>query len=240
MKEYLNVANSAAMWLSVVPLILLVGVQAVVFSKRAMSSAHLVDLDKNDAKKAFQLGATAALGPSLSVFVVMLGLMAVIGGPLAWQRLAIIGGASTELAAASAAAEGMGSTLTSETYGLMEFANATWVMALNGSAWLLVTALFTHKLDGVTKKVAGGDSKKMGILSVAALCGAIGYLFTKELTKAMKPTTVAYAVAGICGFCGMLLLQKISTKYPKMRGYNTGIAMIIGMIGAVVFNRLMG
>lgn len=240
MKEYLSVANSPVMWLSVVPLIILVAVQAVVFSKKAMSSAELADLSKDEAKQAFKLGATAAIGPAMSVFVVMLGLMAVIGGPLAWQRLSIIGAASTEMAAANAAAEAMNSSLTSESYGMMEFANATWVMALNGSAWLVVTGLFTHKLDGATKKLAGGDPRKLGVLSVAAMCGAIGYMYTKELIKILNPTTCAYAVAGICGCAGMLLLQKLTVNHPKIRGYNTGIVMIIGMIGAVVFKNIAG
>ena len=238
MKEYLSVANSPLLWLSVVPLIILVAVQAGIFSKKAIDSGHLADLSRKEAKQAFKLGATAAIGPAMSVFVVMLGLMGVIGGPLAWQRLSFIGAASTELAAASAAAEGMGTTLTSENYGIMEFANATWVMALNGSAWLLVTALFTNKMAGLTKKIAGGDSRKLGGLSVAALCGAIGYMFTKELTKALKPATAAYAIAAVSGFAGMLLLQKLTKNHPKIRAYNTGFAMIIGMIGAVVFKAI--
>ena len=239
MKEYLTIANSPLLWASVIPLILLVAVQAGIFSKKALDSAHLADLSRQDAVRAFKLGATNAIGPAMSVFVVMLGLMGVIGAPLAWQRLSIIGAASTELAAANAAAEGMGTTLTSDTYGIMEFANAAWVMAMNGSAWLLVTALFTHKMAGATNKISGGDPKKLGVLSVAALCGAIGYMFAKELTKALKPATQAYAVAAVCGFLGMLLLQKLTVKHPKIRAYNTGIAMFIGMIGAVVFKAIV-
>ena len=81
----------------------------------------------------------------------------------------------------------MGSSLTSETYGLKEFANATWVMGLNGSAWLLVTALLTHKMDKITKIVAGSTPKKMAAFSTGAMCGAIGYLHSKELIKIVTP-----------------------------------------------------
>lgn len=160
MVNYLEVANSPLLWFSAVPITISVIIQAIIFSKRAISSAELVNLSKEDARKAFKVGAFSAIGPAMGVFVVMLGLMAVIGGPLAWMRLSIIGAAPTELAAAGMAAKAMGKDLTSPDYGLLEFANAAWVMALNGSAWLLFTGLFSHKVEGITHKISGGDPKK--------------------------------------------------------------------------------
>ncbi|MFB0917682.1 MAG: DUF5058 family protein [Clostridiaceae bacterium] len=239
MKDYLNIANSSLMWMSAIPIALLVVVQAVIFSKKAIDSAELVDLSKDDAKKAFKVGAVSAIGPAMGVFVVMLGLMAVIGGPLAWMRLSIIGAAPTELAAAGMAAKAMGQELTSPTYGLMEFANATWVMALNGSAWLLTTALFSDKIEGVTKKISGGDPKKVGILMISAMCGAFAFLFGSELKKILTPKTVPFAVSGIGAAIAMIFLEKLSKKYPKLGEYNLGIAMIIGMICAVVYNKMV-
>ena len=99
--EYLKIANSPIFWILCLPVGLLVLIQAYIFSKKAIKSAELVDLSKSDAKKAFKIGAVSSIGPALGVFVVMLGLMSVIGGPLAWMRLAIIGSAPAELAASS-------------------------------------------------------------------------------------------------------------------------------------------
>ena len=133
MKDYLEIANSSFLWFSAIPITLTVIIQAIIFTKRAYSSVDLVDLSREDANKAFKVGAVSAIGPALGVFVVMLGLMAVIGGPLAWMRLSIIGAAPTELAAAGMAAKAMGMDLTSPEYGLLEFSNAAWVMGLNGA-----------------------------------------------------------------------------------------------------------
>jgi len=238
MKEYLNVANSPLIWASAIPITALVVIQAIIFMKRAYASAHLVDLTKEEANKAFKVGALSALGPAMGVFVVMLGLMAVLGGPLAWMRLSIIGAAPTELAAANMAAKAMGKELTSANYGLMEFANATWVMGLNGTAWLLATALFSHKIEGITHKISAGDPKKVKILMIAAMCGAFGYMFGNELKKLLNPKTAAFAVAGIGAAVAMFFLEKISKKFPKLGEYNLGIAMIIGMSCAVIFKRL--
>lgn len=238
MKNYLDIANSPVLWFSAVPILIVVIIQSVIFYKRAMASSQIVGLSKEQANKAFKVGAISAIGPAMGVFVVMLGLMSVIGGPLAWMRLSIIGSAPTELAAAGMAAKGMGKELTSPDYGVLDFANAAWVMALNGSAWLLFTGLFSHKVEGVTEKISGGNPKKLGILMVSAMCGAFAYLFCNELIKGLNPETRAFAASGIGAAITMLILERVAEKYPKLGEYNLGIAMIVGMICAVAYNRI--
>lgn len=236
--NYISTANASILWLSCLPIVFIVAIQAIIFTKKAQNSADLVDLSKQDAKKAFKVGAFSAIGPALGVFVVMLGLMSVIGAPLAWMRLAIIGAAPTELAAANMSAKAMNIELTSLNYGLVHFSNAAWVMALNGSAWLLTTGLFSHKLEGVTTSISSGDPKKLGILMVSAMCGAFSYLFGKELIKGINPETRPFMVSGIAAAITIVILEKITIKYPKIKEYNLGIAMIVGMFVAVIYTKL--
>ncbi len=236
--NYINIANSKALWMSCIPVVLIVAFQAIVFTKKAMDSGHLVDLTPHDARKAFKAGAVSAIGPALGVFVVMLGLMSVIGAPLAWQRLAIIGAAPTELAAANMSAKAMNIELSSPEYSLMHFSNAAWVMALNGSAWLFTTGMFSHKLEGITKNIAKGNPKRLGILMISAMCGAFSFLFGKELVKGLDPKTVPFMVSGIAAALAMVILDKIAKKYPKITEYNLGIAMVVGMTVAVIVKRL--
>ncbi|MDU6553063.1 DUF5058 family protein [Finegoldia magna] len=181
MKEYLNVANSAILWLSTMPVAVAVVVQAFIFYKKAKKAGPIVGLSDEEANRAFKIGATSAIGPALGVFVVMLGLMAVIGGPLAWMRLSIIGAAPTELAASQMAAQAQGINLTSPDYNILNFANATWVMALNGSAWLLSSGLLADKLEILSAKVSKGNPKRLSIIMVAAMCGAFGYLCFNQI-----------------------------------------------------------
>lgn len=236
--NYLNTANSWMLWLSVSPVVLVVAFQAITFVRKAMASAEYADLSHEDARKAFRVGATSAIGPALGVFVVMLGLMAAIGGPLAWQRLAIIGAAPTELAAANMAAQAQNVQLGGEGYGLMNFANATWVMALNGSAWLISTALLSDKLEIITHKVSGGDAKRIGILGTGAMLGAMGFLVSNEIKKGLAPGNGAVIVAAIAAFIGMVVLERVAKKIPKLVEFNLGLAMIIGMIAAVAYNHM--
>lgn len=235
--DYLNYANSWLLWLSCLPVVLIVAFQSIIFVRRAKASAKIVDLSEADVKKAFRVGATSAIGPALGVFVVMLGLMAAIGGPLAWQRLAIIGAAPTELAAASMAAKAQGVELGGSNYNLINFANACWVMALNGSAWLLSTALLSDKMDHISKKVSGGDKAKIGILGLGAMLGAMAFLVSNDITKGLKGNNNSVLACAIGAFIAMVILDKIAKKYPKLVEYNLGIAMVIGMISAVVIGK---
>lgn len=238
--EYLKIANSPIFWILCLPVGLLVLIQAYIFSKKAIQSADLVDLSKSDAKKAFKIGAVSSIGPALGVFVVMLGLMSVIGGPLSWMRLAIIGSAPAELAASSMAAKAMGVELGENGFELVHFANAAWVMALNGSAWLLTTGLFSHQLDKITKKVSGGDAKKLGVISIAAMCGSFAYLCGAEIMKGLNPETRPFMVSAIGAAVVMFGLTKLSDKYPKFKEYTLGVAMLAGMLSAVIYLKLGG
>lgn len=234
MNNVREVSNSLPLWLSVVPVVIAVLCEAVIFTKKAKKAGKLVDLSEEESKRAFRVGATAAIGPSLGVFIVMLGLMSAIGAPISWQRLSIIGAAPTELAAANMAAKAQNVTLGSDTYNLVNFANAAWVMALNGSAWLFTSGLFTDKLDKISHKVTGGDTKKLGILSVTAMCGAFGYFAVNEFVKGLEPGNAPIIAAVVASSLSMGLLTKLGKKYPKLGEFSLGLAMIIGMIAAVI------
>lgn len=231
MGNYLEIANSPWMWLMAVPVVALTGVQGYIFAKKALnaSKSGAVNLTIDQCKKAFKVGAISAIGPAVSVFIVMIALIAVIGAPMAWLRLTIIGAAPTELTAATMGAKAMGVEFGSSAYNLETFASSVWTMSLNGVGWLLFCGLFTHKLGGLQDKVAGGDKKLMGLICTAAVLGTSGYLLSGHVL-AGGPRLIA----GIAAAVAMALLERISKNMPKLKEYNLGIAMIIGMTAAVI------
>lgn len=230
MGNYLETANSWIMWLAAIPISVAVLVLAFIYTKRARAAGDLVGLTKEEANQAFRVGMTSAIGPGIGVFIVMLGLMSVVGGPMAWMRLSVIGAAPTELTAANMAAQAQGVELGGANYDLIHFANATWVMALNGSAWLLATAIITHRLDRVTKKISGGDPEKIGILMITAMLGAFAFMVVNEIHKSIEVTKdYGGIVAVLVGAFGMVLFEKISDRYPVLKEFNLGIVMVIAM-----------
>lgn len=172
----------------------------------------------------------------MGVFIVMVGLMAAIGGPMAWTRLSIIGAAPTELTAATYGAQASGVELGGAGYGLTAMSVSWFTMALNGAGWLVITGLFTPSLEKLREKMSGGDTKWLIVLSGACSLGIFGYLNNNEIIKGG-----GNACASIFGaLCMVFIVKCIVPKCPKLMEYALGIAMIAGMACAVAFDVFAG
>ncbi|MBZ2175493.1 DUF5058 family protein [Schnuerera sp. xch1] len=231
MKEYLQVANQPMMWLMVLPAIIVVLAQVFFIAKRAFATAEEVEMTKEESRKAFRIGFVSGIGPALSVFIVMVAMIAVLGGPITWLRTVIIGAASTELTAATFGAEAMGVEFGSPEYGITEYANSILAMVLNGSGWLIICGLFTDKLGVIQDKIAGGNTALYGIIGSAAITAAFSFLLSDHL-RAGGGSALTAVISGLT----MVVIMRICKKYPKLEELSLGIAMVIGMaVSAIVF-----
>ncbi len=229
-----QVSNSPILWLLCGITVVLSAVQAVLYMRQCGKITKEAGIDPHIPKEAFRVGFISAIGPALGVFIVMVGLMASIGGPMAWLRLSIIGAAATELSAANIGAEACGVVLGSEQYTLVCLAVSWFAMALNGAGWLLFTGVATPSLETLRNKVSGGDMKWLVVLSGACSLGIFGYLNSGEILKGMGNT-----IAVLAGAVSMVILVKtVCRKIPRLMEYSLGIAMIIGMICSLGYDQL--
>ena len=219
--DYVKISNSSILWLLCGITVFISLLQAILYMRMAKKTAVRANIPDSIPKKAFRVGLISAIGPALGVFIVMVGLMSSIGGPLAWLRLSIIGAAPTELTAATLG--GAGFTLT-------VMAVSWFTMTLNGAGWLVSTGVITPALEKVRDKISGGDGKWLVVLSGACSLGIFGYLNVNEISKGAGGT--AAVLGGI--FSMMFLAKFLVPKFPKLREYTLGIAMIIGMACAIV------
>lgn len=232
MEDYLKIANSGMVWILCAITVAIAALQAVLYMRLAKKTAKRVQLPSEIPNKAFRIGLISAIGPAMGVFIVMVGLMAAIGGPMAWTRLSIIGAAATELTAATYGATAAGVELGGAGYTLTVMAISWFAMALNGAGWLLVTGIFTPSLEKLRDKMSGGDTKWLAVLSGACSLGIFGYLNANEIIKGW-----GNALASITGALSMVLLVKfVVPKCPKLMEYTLGIAMIVGMVCAVAYD----
>lgn len=235
--DYLHIANSPVLWASVIPMIVLVLAQAIMYVRLGYSVAPEIGLSKKECNKALRVGVTSSIGPSLSVFVVMVAMIGVVGAPVTWWRLSMIGAANTELTCSTFGAEAMNVAFGGEGYGVTAYANSVWAMALNGCGWLVFCGLFTHKLGDLQNRVAGGNENIMQIISLAAVLGTASYLVVANTRGAETPIALDKLVAAIAAAIFMLIFQKISKKYRWVAEYALGFAMLLGMVlGVIAFN----
>ena len=234
--DYLKIANSSMVWLLCALTVIVTLLQAVFFMRMARKTAQQANISPEVSKKAFRIGLISAVGPAMGVFIVMVGLMAAIGGPMAWLRLSIIGAAPTELTAATYGAEAYGVQLGGKGYNLTAMAVSWFAMALNGAGWLVFTGLFTPSLEKLREKMSGGDSKWLIVLSGACSLGIFGYLNDTQIVRG-----AGNAIASISGaVCMVLIAKAIVPKYPKVLEYSLGIAMLVGMFCSIMYDVMAG
>ena len=228
--DYLAIANAPVFWVLCGITVVISLAQALLFMRQAKRAAVEGNLEQGLANRAFKIGLISAIGPACGVFIVMVGLMASIGGPMAWLRLSIIGAAATELSAATMGAQAAGVEFGGKGYTLTVMAVSWFAMALNGAGWLLVSGTVTPALEKLRGKLSGGDAKWLAVLSGACSLGIFGYLNANEIKKGLGST-----IACLAGALSMVAIMKlIVPKHPKLAEYSLGIAMVIGMFFAVM------
>ncbi len=227
--DYLEIANSPIMWAACIPAVLLVLVQAGMFTKKAMKDGKRMGITDEQFKTAISASFTASIGPSIVILIGMVSLLASVGGPLAWMRLAYIGSVTFELGAAATAA---GAQLGTSSMNAQVFAACAWVMVICCLGWIIVSALFTDKMDVLREKASGGSPEKLAIISAGGTMGAFSYM---TFDRAFPLNVQTYAA--VIGFVVMFVLisygKKSGAKWPAKWGMT--IAMFAGMLGGAFF-----
>ena len=177
MMDYQSLANSALMWIVCAVPIVIVLLECVLFFKKSRKLASDMEIDPKLIRSSMRSSAISAIGPCLVVVATVLSLISYVGTPLAWMRNSIIGNAQEELLAANFAADGMGinlnESLLNGTLNLEYLATAAFVMAAGMVGYCVTSALFSDKVELLSKKISGGNAALVPVVSLGAVAGAM-------------------------------------------------------------------
>lgn len=230
--DVLDAANGPWLWGAAVLMVSVVLLQALLYVRQSLAAARRIGFPRARCYQAFRAGAVSAIGPSLAVAAIMLGMMTVVGAPATWFKLSIIGAAPTSLAAVQFGADACGVKVGSPEYDLNALACSCWAMNISCVGWLLVVVIFARRLESLRRKVSGGDSQWLAVLSGAAMLGAFAALISKNLNpRDGFGGTVAMIVGGV----SMVALLKLSDRVTWLgKEYALGLAMLLGMAAAMM------
>ncbi|MBI9084873.1 MAG: DUF5058 family protein [Desulfobacterales bacterium] len=237
MENYLDVANSAGMWLACSAIVVVVFFQAIRFTLISLRAGEAIGLTRTQMMTAFRTGFTTALVPSIAILLGLAVLIPSLGAPFPWMRLSVLGNVVYELMASAIAAREMGlESITQDPTG-RAFATAVWVMCMGFLIPLIFVAFFTPKIKNLKGKLAGGDAKWMGVLSTAAFFGAVGYMVSQPLVRGGAPL-----VALLGGFLSVVVLGAIYTigKQAWLKEWIVSMAIVGGMAAAGFGHALFG
>ena len=228
--EVLRVANSAWYWIAALLVVSVVLLQTSLFIRQALTMAREINFPRSRCYRALWAGAVSAIGPSVAVFIIMVGMMTVVGTPVTWLKMSIIGGAPASLAAAQFGAQACNAKLGGAGYDLTALAGSWWTMNTFCLGWVLFVVVFARRLELIRAKVSGGDPEWLAVLSAAGMLGAFAFLNAKGLGNGR-----GYLAAELIGGASMVGLLKLSEKRAWFKKeYTLGLAMLAGMIAAML------
>ena len=226
--------NGFGMWLVRGIMIVVIVIQALLFLRTARREADHLEISRERQKEGMRSALITAFGPACALVVMCLALMATMGGPNSWMRMADVGSGRSELTVATlvqdmAAAAGGDVETNTFVYGL-------WAQAVHVGGWLLGPLVMILCMGKVTETMnAKLNPKWMKILMSGALVSLFTYLLTNQVYGKASP----YAVAAVFGAACMFLLNKIFAKNRRMQEFSLGISMIVGLLAAVAAKSLM-
>lgn len=235
MEDYLSIANSGWMWFAVSIPMAVLAAQVYLLLKRSLKDGRRMGIQNEQIKSAMVASATASVGPSVSILAGMVSLMVMMGAPIAWMRLSYIGAVMYEMTSADVGAQAVGVAFEQSSMTAEAYANGVWAMILGSIGWILVSGLFTHKIDALRTKLAGGDSKALPIITAAATLGCYCSLTFDKMYPVVSENKNIFAVIGGALTIWLLSIWNKKRKAKWVSNWSATIAMVIGVAFACIF-----
>ena len=221
-KEFMN---SPMMWIVSCFMIINILVMAAVFMKRAYSAAKEMGMKSEDIIAGTRSAMITAIGPSFAPVIVLIALIAVIGGPTAWMRMNDIGAARTELAMAQISANMAGSSIEGNALTLAGFVFILWGAALNNMGWIIIGGYGAPFLDkAVIYLRENFNAVWVKLLMAAAALGLFSTLLLNAVVK--KSIKMNSLTAAAISFVVMLIIGIGLKKYKRLQEFSLGISML--------------
>lgn len=230
-----EIMNSPGLWIASSIMVIAVVGQAIFFLRASLKETKLIGLQREQYVAGMRSSLITAIGPSFSPVIVLLSMIAVIGGPTTWMRLCDVGAGRTELAVVSLAAQAVGAEPGTDSFGLEAFTYSIWAMALNNLGWLVVVLITTHKISGIVDKLYSKyDPKWIKLLMGGTILGLFAYLLSNQIAPGLMEGNLAPIVAAVASGGTMLIISKALAKHQRLQELALGISMIVGMAVAQI------
>lgn len=233
--SYIEMANHPFLWIVAGIVVVNAIVQALLYLFRAIKTAKAIGVTKQQINGAIRASIITTVPPSIAMGAALLALMNMIGKPIAWSRLSVIGALVYESMVATLTAAYQG--LSFETMTPEGFVVVLFCMALATSIWQIMPMLFAPSYGKMYSLLARGDVRRVGAISVGAIVGvvvALSYTYVNPNTLFSRTFW-----ATLLGAATMVVGHVLAKKFPKAAGWlNEWVftaAMFIGMFGSLLF-----
>jgi hypothetical protein len=225
--SFWEVANSGILYILAAIVVLFVIVQSTVFLIKAWKEAKRIGIDVKRLKKAVASSAVFSIVPSLPIIISLFAMMPILGIPLPWIRLSVVGSAAYEHVAAESAGKGLGyAWILEASAGGAPFAAIAIVMTV-GIIWgLTFSTFYQKKLQTSISSLREKDTTWAAIL-VDCLFVGLAAAFGGQMIAAGGVTLLTLLTSMALMFAFYAL-----AKLPGMK-WMESFAMSLSMVGAM-------
>lgn len=239
MDTYMTIANSPILYIGVALLMTVVLWQASVYITRTIGRAKELNIAPARLKKAAKVAALTSIVPSVAIIIALLTLAPVLGLPVSWGRLSIIGSLSYELLAAKLGAEAASVSLGKAGYDATAFLTSVTTMTIGSFVTLWLTILgFKWYKNRLNRSLAKGGEAKDNPWSRVLMGALIVSLYSRFLAEpiVMGGSALTTMLASAVVMVALGQLVKRCKKMKWLGDFNLSISMIAGMAVAVLFS----
>lgn len=229
--DYMAIANGAVVWILCILVVGLVLVQSAVFMRRGWKRSLELGVSPEVLKKASMSSVLISIIPTIPVILILLVMLPILGLPLPWLRLSIIGSGAIELLAATTGAEAVGEEFVAGGITLNGYIAAMWVGCISAAFSSFLACTILRPISRGYSTVAGKNAELMGLVATCALAAATASSNVNYGLRTWK--TLMIAVVGFVVALGLSLISK-KTNWRGARDYSLPAGLIAGMCVAIV------
>lgn len=231
--KYTEICNSTWMFIWVGLLLVAVIVQSLVYMRKARDHGLEIGLEKGQMRKGLTTGITISILPTLPVLIVLLSLMPLLGIPLPWLRLSIIGSAYYETYAATTALECVGEAFEVGAFSAYGWIAAAWVMTVGGSACILWSSLAIKPISALYEKAEKFDMNLVLTIGGGCLAGIMAYVSVNYGLSAVSTKGVVFLTSFAVGAL-MVLIHKKLPAAKWISDLTMTVSMVVAMVVACI------
>lgn len=231
--EYLHIANSAIFYIIGIIIVSFVVFQSIVLLRMALKRGKTVGLTRQQVRAAMRASISVSILPSIATTIGFFTLAPLLGIPIPWIRLSIIGGLSVELAAASMGATAAGVDSFSAGFTPIAFAAAVWAMTFATMWYLLICSLFLKKISKAIAKGKDKDQKWSNILVNSVMMAMLSIFFMRPAVAGGNDLVTLIASCVI--MLAVIAIMRLSKKLDFLKEFAMPISMLGSMIVVIIY-----
>lgn len=227
--SYTEICNDP--WMFVYVFLVIAGccLQSYVLARRAWKHGLAIGLSPSEVRKPLTTGILVSIFPTIPVVITLISLIPLMGSPLPWLRLSVIGGAAAETMSATAGVEAVGEVLQVGGYTINGWIAAAYIMCFSQTCAVIFSVIFNKP---IAKLYEGGktiNTKLPTVIGTGCVLGVMGYATINFGLGAISTNGIVFGVSFLVG----AILVFAGNKFPAQKWIKDSL-MAISMLAAMV------